>query len=78
VRIRTRDGRLHEVDHPHQLGAPDNPMSADDVRAKFRENAGLAHSEETAEALERDVLALERQDDVRGALAPLGVEKVAV
>jgi 2-methylcitrate dehydratase PrpD len=78
VRIRTRDGRLHEVDHPNQLGAPDNPMSADEVRAKFRENAAPALSEEMAEALERAILALERQDDVRGALVPLAVEKVAV
>jgi 2-methylcitrate dehydratase PrpD len=78
VRIHTRDGRLHEADHPHQLGAPDNPMTADDVRAKFRENAGLSLSEETSEALERAILGLERHEDVRGVVALLAVEKVAV
>jgi 2-methylcitrate dehydratase PrpD len=76
VRVRTRDGRMHEADHPHQLGGPDNPMSADDVRAKFRENARLALSEEASEALERAILGLERHEDVRSVLAPVAVEKV--
>jgi 2-methylcitrate dehydratase PrpD len=77
VRVRTRDGRMHEADHPHQLGGPDNPMSADDVRAKFRENARLALSEEASEALERAILSLERHEDVRSVLAPVAAEKVA-
>jgi 2-methylcitrate dehydratase PrpD len=78
VRIRTRDGSRREADHPHQLGAPDNPMTADEVRAKFRENARLSLSEEMSEALERAILGLERHEDVRGALALVTVEKVAV
>jgi hypothetical protein len=36
-----RDGRVLEADLPHQRGGPENPISADEVRAKFRENAGL-------------------------------------
>jgi 2-methylcitrate dehydratase PrpD len=78
VRIRTRDGNLHQADHPHQLGAPGNPMTADDVRAKFRENASLSLSEETTEALEQAILGLEQRGDLRGVLALLAVEKVAV
>ena len=31
-----------EAELPHQRGGPENPLSADEVRAKFRENAGLA------------------------------------
>jgi 2-methylcitrate dehydratase PrpD len=77
VRIRTRDGKMREADHPHQLGGPDNPMAADDVLAKFHENSRLALSEDASEALERAILGLERHDDVRDALAPLAVEKVA-
>src|SRR5204863_361900 len=42
VRIRLRDGRVLEADAPYQLGGPENPMSAMEVRAKFRENAALA------------------------------------
>jgi 2-methylcitrate dehydratase PrpD len=78
VRIRTRDGRLHEADHAHQLGAPDNPMTEDDVRAKFLENARLSLSEEASEVLEQGILGLERHEDVRSVLALLAVEKVAV
>jgi 2-methylcitrate dehydratase PrpD len=74
VRIRMKDGRTLEADAPYQLGGPENPMSADDVRAKFRENAALALDEGALAALEETVLALEEQEDVRGLLAA----KVAV
>ena len=34
--------RRSRRDFPYQKGGPENPMSADEVRAKFRENASLA------------------------------------
>ena len=71
VRITMRDGRTLEVDLPHQRGGPENPMTADEVRGKYRENAGLALDEDAVEALEEAILALEEQDDLRSALAPL-------
>jgi 2-methylcitrate dehydratase PrpD len=74
VRIRLRDGRRLEADAPYQLGGPENPMSADDVRAKFHENAALAVDDGAAAALEEAVLTLEDADDVHGLLAA----KVAV
>jgi 2-methylcitrate dehydratase PrpD len=76
VRIRIRDGRTLEADHPHQLGGPNNPMSGDEVKAKFRENAGLALSEKDADELERTVLQLEQHEDLRGAFRLLAGEKV--
>lgn len=72
VRITLRDGRTVEADFPHQLGAPENPMSAEQVRAKFRENATLAGGD--FDSLEQAVLALEDAATVRGLLA---VESVA-
>jgi 2-methylcitrate dehydratase PrpD len=77
VRIRTRDGRTLEAELPHQRGGPENPMSAGEVRAKFRENAALALADADAEALEEAVLTLEEHDDVRPVLAPLAVATVA-
>jgi 2-methylcitrate dehydratase PrpD len=68
VRIRLRDGRVLEAELPHQRGGPENPLSADEVRAKFRENSLLACGEEYVEALEQSVLRLEELDDVRGLL----------
>ena len=74
VRIRLRDGRVLEADAPYQLGGPENPMSADQVRAKFHENAALALDDAAVAALEEAALTLEDADDVRALLAA----KVAV
>jgi 2-methylcitrate dehydratase PrpD len=77
VRITTRDGRTVEADLDHQRGGPENPMTPDEVREKFRENASLALDPEAAGALEEAVLSLEEQDDLRAALAPLAASGVA-
>src|SRR5438874_12613600 len=69
VRIRLKDGRTLEADAPYQLGGPENPMSADDVRAKFRENAAIALDDGTLAALEETVLTLVEQSSVRGLVA---------
>jgi 2-methylcitrate dehydratase PrpD len=68
VRIELRNGRVLEAELPHQRGGPENPLSDDEVRAKFRENAGLALSGEAVDALEQAILSLERLDDVAGLL----------
>lgn len=71
VQITMQDGRRLEADLPHQRGGPENPMTADEVREKYRENAVLALDEDAVDALEEAILALEEQDDLRSALAPL-------
>ena len=71
VRIHTRDGRALEAELPYQRGGPENPMSAEEVREKFRTNAALALSDEDAEALEEAVMMLERRGDL-GAFEVLG------
>jgi 2-methylcitrate dehydratase PrpD len=76
VRVRTRDGRTLEADLPYQQGGPENPMSADEVRAKFRENAALALSADCVDALESAVLALDEQENVRSVFPLLGAERV--
>jgi 2-methylcitrate dehydratase PrpD len=75
VRIRMRDGRSLEADFPHQLGAPENPMSAEQVREKFRDNARLAGG--SFAALEEAILTLEEQDDLRSVFSALACEPVA-
>jgi 2-methylcitrate dehydratase PrpD len=75
VRIALRDGRTLEADFPHQLGAPENPMSAEQVQAKFRENAALAGG--SFDQIEAAVLELERRDDLHAVLSLLGREAVA-
>jgi 2-methylcitrate dehydratase PrpD len=78
VRIRTTDGRTLESELPYQLGAPENPMSPDEVRAKFRENASLVLGDAEVERLEEHILSLEDHDDLRSFLPLLAAEKVAV
>jgi 2-methylcitrate dehydratase PrpD len=74
VRIALRNGRTLEADFPYQLGAPENPMSGEQVRAKFRENAALAAG--SFDDLERAVLELDRRDDLHAVLSMLGREAV--
>jgi 2-methylcitrate dehydratase PrpD len=76
VRVRTKDGRTLEADFPYQRGGPENPMTADDVRAKFRENALLALGDDAVAALEDGVLALEEQDELRPLFSLLAAERV--
>jgi len=76
VRITTTDGRALEADFPHQRGAPENPMSAEEVLAKFRQNASLALGDAAVSALEEAVLSLEEADDVRAVFSDLAVARV--
>jgi 2-methylcitrate dehydratase PrpD len=59
VRVRMRDARTLEAELPYQRGGPDNPMTADEVREKFRANASLALEPDDVEALEDGVMTLE-------------------
>jgi 2-methylcitrate dehydratase PrpD len=59
VRIVMSDGTIRERELAYQRGGPDNPMSAEDVVAKFRTNAALAVDDATARSVEEAVLGLE-------------------
>jgi 2-methylcitrate dehydratase PrpD len=78
VRVTLADGSTLERDFPHQKGGPENPMSSDEVREKFRANASLALGDDAVDALERAILTFEEQDDLTAALAPLTAAKEPV
>jgi 2-methylcitrate dehydratase PrpD len=65
VRIETRAGEVLEAELAHQRGGPENPMAADEVRAKFRANAAMALDEASVRALEGAVCSLDEQPDLR-------------
>jgi 2-methylcitrate dehydratase PrpD len=69
------DGTTLERDFPHQKGGPENPMSDDEVREKFRLNAELALPPHAVDALETAILAFEQQDDLTAALQPVTVKE---
>ena len=73
VAVRLADGTSFEADYPYQKGGPENPLSSDEVREKFRENASLALGDAAVARLEEALLSLDEQDDLTAALAPLVV-----
>jgi 2-methylcitrate dehydratase PrpD len=77
VRVRLTSGETIAADFPYQQGGPENPLSADEVRAKFRENAALALGPAETDALEEAILTLDEQHDLTAALAPLTATEVA-
>jgi hypothetical protein len=60
-----------ELELEHQRGGPENPMSLDELRAKFRANAALALDAASLDELEAALLSLDEQDDLARAFAPL-------
>jgi 2-methylcitrate dehydratase PrpD len=64
VRIRMVDGSVLESDCPYQPGAPENPMSEAQMRAKFRANAALSRDSDSVDALEEGISSLELQADL--------------
>src|SRR5581483_1897695 len=75
VLVTLTDGSTLERDFPHQKGGPENPMSDDEVREKFRLNAELALPADAVDALEAATLAFEQQDDLTAALQPVTVKE---
>lgn len=71
VRIETRAGAALELELEHQRGGPENPMSMDEVTAKFRANAVLALDTAAVDELEAALLSLDEQDDLARVFAPL-------
>ena len=63
VRITLHDGRMIEETQEHNLGSPENPMSREQIRAKFDENASGVLSPSERNRLAGEIDRLEQQDD---------------
>jgi 2-methylcitrate dehydratase PrpD len=63
VRITTHDGRVITETQEHNLGSTENPMSAEQLRAKFEENAAGILSAPERELLSGDIDRLDTLDD---------------
>jgi 2-methylcitrate dehydratase PrpD len=75
--IRLADGSTFEADFPYQKGGPENPLTPDEIRAKYRDNAASVLQPEALERIESTILALEDVADVRGSLEPLTLAETA-
>ena len=71
VEIKLANGDVLEAELKHQKGGPDNPMSRDEVSAKYRGNAKLALDDYRLESFESTMLSIETADDLVQAFAPL-------
>jgi 2-methylcitrate dehydratase PrpD len=78
TRILTTDGRVLAAERRYQLGARENPMSAEQVRSKFRDNASSALDSAAVEDLEERICSLELQDDLESVFGLLAKRAVAV
>jgi 2-methylcitrate dehydratase PrpD len=63
VRITLNDGRVIEETQEHNLGSPENPMTAAQLRAKFDENAGGFLSDVERDRLAGEIDRLEQLDE---------------
>lgn len=58
LRIRTRDGRVHEARVMVNRGGPDNPLSVGELTIKFLSNAGRVLEPDAARALATSIVHL--------------------
>jgi 2-methylcitrate dehydratase PrpD len=71
VRVEDRRGNVLEREVSYQRGAAENPLSAAEVAAKFRQNAGLVLDPDEIATLEVAILEIEQLDDVGTCFQPL-------
>jgi len=64
VKIRLKDGGVMEAREESQRGGPDRPIGADEVIAKFRDNAAPVLALDRVSALERAILGLDHAGDL--------------
>ncbi|MDO8280937.1 MAG: MmgE/PrpD family protein [Burkholderiaceae bacterium] len=71
VRVTLKSGEeiRHRIDHMH--GTPANPITQDELIAKFFHNASGVLSQSQSEQTVERLLALDRADDIRTVFAPL-------
>ncbi|GAA4231957.1 MmgE/PrpD family protein [Actinomadura meridiana] len=74
VRVELSDGTVHEEHLRHNVGSPGNPMTADDIAAKFRACAhGLNGAEQLLDAL-RGLATAPSLTDFTAAMAEVNVD----
>jgi 2-methylcitrate dehydratase PrpD len=75
VVVKLKDGRELHADLPYQKGGPENPLSTDEVLAKFRGNAALALSDAQVALVEETILGIEDVTDLRAAFSTLAARR---
>ncbi len=71
LRVRLKDGRVLRHREAINRGAPDRPLSLDDIAAKFHSNAQLRVGAEQALRLEQTILGMEVEEDGRSLIVAM-------
>ena len=64
VKVQMRDGRVFEENQPHPRGGIEDPLSLEELAAKFRANAGLALERKKTERIIDLILNLEQLSSI--------------
>lgn len=71
VTLTTRDGKRHSRHVTHPRGAAENPLTEEELRAKFRQLTEGVVSRDDADALHESVFAIEQAPDLTELFAHL-------
>jgi 2-methylcitrate dehydratase PrpD len=77
VRVELNDGRLLEAEEPYRKGSKWNPVTPDELEAKFRGLASAVLTDAQQDEVVKTVSTLEEMDDVATGLLPLLVRRDA-
>jgi 2-methylcitrate dehydratase PrpD len=75
VRLQLRDGRVLEAEEPYRKGSTMNPITADELHAKFRGLTSSVLTEAQQDWIIETVARLDDVDDVATDLLPLLVRR---
>lgn len=73
IDVTTNDGRVHRRRVDFALGCPENPMTDDAIRAKFRRLAGQRVSSERVEQIERVMMQLDERGNAADVMEAVTV-----
>ena len=75
VRVILHDGRVIEEQVDYALGRKQNPMSYDDVVAKFKGLVSEAVSKEVADRIIEEVMQIDEMDSIKPLMSLLAVRR---
>ena len=72
VKLVAQDGRMFQVDIEHPKGDPENPLSWDEIIAKFKNLASVVCGDATSTEIVKAVRSIEKEENIQSFLNGLG------
>jgi len=74
VKVFLRNGKVYEKIQKYERGAPDNPISEDDIINKYRNNMKIHYNTEKTDSVLNSVLNIDQLKGILGILTDLEIE----